>query len=165
MISAKIVCDSVSPQGHRLTTFELRYPKFIHGEVMTHRVFSRNASSRRAIPTAKYLEEVRSGALRAKPEFWGKNQKGMQAAEELTGYELNQAKFAWDEAALGAALIAERLAKLGAHKQIVNRILEPFLHINVVVTATEYMNFFGLRLDKDAQPEPITASRNNSEPR
>jgi thymidylate synthase ThyX len=153
MISAKIILDSVSPEGHRLTTFELRYPKFIHGEFMTHRVFSRNASSSRAIPTKKYLEEVRSDELRACPVFWGKNQAGMQAAEELTGSELIDAKHAWARAALNAADIAEEMMVDGVHKQIVNRILEPFIHINVVVTATEYMNFFGLRLDAGAQPE------------
>jgi hypothetical protein len=72
MISAEMICDSVSPQGHRLTTLRLRYPKWIHSEFMTHRVFSRNASSSRAIPTAEYLEEARSDALRAAPVWWGK---------------------------------------------------------------------------------------------
>lgn len=152
MISASIVLDSVSEQQHRLTTFELRYPKFIHGELMTHRVFSRNASSSRAIPTEKYLEEVRSDGLRAEPAAWGKNQKGMQAKELLNEKDATEAKRLWSAAALAAAADAERMHKLGAHKQIVNRILEPYVHINVVVTATEYQNFFGLRLHKDADP-------------
>ena len=169
MIEARVVCDSISPAGIRLTTMQLRYPKFIHGEFMTHRVFSRNASSSRAVPTAKLLEEARSDALRAAPVFWGKNQPGMQAAEELgnvvkraraaiigrtdetTDREL--AEFAWAGAAITAAGFAEIMLASGAHKQIVNRLLEPFLHINVVVTATEWDNFFGLRLDAAAQPE------------
>lgn len=134
---------------------------------MTHRVISRNASSSRAIPTAKLLEEVRSDALRAAPVFWGKNQPGMQAAEELsdTPYKfhgdnideklssLQCAKDSWRNAALDAAVHAETLLSHGAHKQIVNRLLEPFSHINVIATATEWDNFFGLRLHKDAQPE------------
>jgi len=164
MIEAKIICDSVNPTGQRLTTFQLRYPRFIHAEFMTHRRFSRNASSSRAVPTAKLLEEVRSDALRAVPVFWGKNQAGMQAAEELDDVETlpcgagpltqkDRAKMEWQMAALAAANSAERMASIGAHKQIVNRIIEPFTHINVVCTATEYMNFFGLRLDKAAQPE------------
>lgn len=171
MIEAEVVRDSVSGEGKRLTTFKLRYPKFIHGEFMTHRVFSRNASSSRAIPVAKMIEEVRSDALRAAPVSWGKNQPGMQAAEELDDSErrhligrilgdegthvtdLEFAKATWRRAALGAAIDAEQLAKIGAHKQIANRVLEPFLHINVICTATEYDNFFGLRLDKAAQPE------------
>lgn len=161
MISAEVICDSVSEQGKRLTTFKLRYPKFIHGEFMTHRVISRNASSSRAIPTAKLLEEVRSDVLRAGPVFWGKNQSGMQAAEELSKVydsDLNssprqRAILLWRRAAYDAANCAEELLKIGAHKQIVNRLLEPFSHINVVATATEWDNFFGLRLHKDAQPE------------
>lgn len=164
MQQASVVLDSTSPQDLRLTTFLVRYPKFIHGEVMTHRVFTRNASSSRAIPTSKFLEEVRSDHHRAKPIWWGKNEPGMQAWEELddsvnisTGNTFISARMRaqgeWAEAAHQAALAAERLMEIGAHKQIVNRILEPFLHINVLITATEYMNFFGLRLDEDAQPE------------
>lgn len=152
-ISAEVVLDSISPAGHRLTTFKLVYPKFIHGEFMTHRVISRNASSSRAIPTAKLLAEVRSDVLRAAPVFWGKNQAGMQAAEELTGDTLESAKARWAIAAADAAHQAEQLLALGAHKQIVNRLLEPFSHIRVVASATEWDNFFGLRLHKDAQPE------------
>lgn len=163
MIEASIICDSVSERGHRLTTFKLRYPKFIHGEFMTHRVISRNASSSRAIPTKKLIEEVRSDFLRASPVFWGKNQSGMQAAEELDdtqpwakGWSITprqRAKYLWKRAALDAATWAEELLAVGAHKQIVNRVLEPFSHINVVATATEWDNFFGLRLHRDAQPE------------
>jgi|SRR5580700_31777 thymidylate synthase ThyX len=162
MIEAKVICDSISPEGIRLTTMKLRYPKFIHGEFLTHRVFSRNASSSRAIPVAKSIEEVRSDALRAAPVFWGKNQPGMQAVEEITNEERGPhgwyntkatCEHGWRGAAIAAADNAEYLLSFGLHKQIVNRILEPFLHINVVVTATEWDNFFGLRLDKAAQPE------------
>lgn len=172
MISAEVICDSVSKQGKRLTTFKLRYPKFIHGEFMTHRVISRNASSSRAIPTAKLIEEVRSDALCAAPIFWGKNQPGMQAVEELQddmarswekypsegkgfwmGTDRQRAKELWFNAALNAASWADRMNAIGVHKQIVNRLLEPFSHINVVATATEWDNFFGLRLHRDAQPE------------
>lgn len=169
MISAEVVCDSVSHTGKRMTTLKLRYPKFIHGELMTHRQFSRNASSSRAIPTRKLIEEVTLDALRAEPVWWGKNQAGMQAAEELSDtipratehYEQRRsdrqlAMDQWRDAALSAAHHAEQLLAIGAHKQIVNRVLEPFSHINVVVTATEFDNFFGLRLHKDAQPEMRT---------
>ncbi len=153
MISATIISDSISPEQHRLTTFKLRYPKFIHGELMTHRVFSRNASSSRAVPTAKLLEEVCSDALRATFVWWGKNEPGMQANAELEGKPLQEVKEIWESAACSAACFAEEMLKRGAHKQLVNRLLEPFSHINVVVSATEYMNFFGLRLDAGAQPE------------
>lgn len=160
MIEAAVICDSISQEGHRLTTYKLRYPKFIHGEFMTHRVISRNASSSRAIPTAKLLEEVRSDALRASPIWWGKNQPGMQAAEELSTDDTLEwpsprlkAQMIWHDAALMAAQHAEVMNRVGVHKQIVNRLLEPFSHINVVASATEWDNFFGLRLHADAQPE------------
>lgn len=165
-IEAHTVLHSISPDNIELYTVQCRYPKFIHGELMTHRVFSRNASSSRAIPTHKLIEEVRSHALRAQPIFWGKNQKGMEAVEELPDYPASarpyedgyvspkvEVQVAWTRAALNAAYEAERMLKWSAHKQIVNRILEPFSHINVLVSATEWDNFFGLRLDKGAQPE------------
>lgn len=164
-ITASTVADSVSPDGHRLTTLLLRYPRFIHAEFLTHRMFSRNSSSSRAIPTAKLIEEVRSDA-RAAPVFWGKNQAGMQAAGELPDDDYvsgvssrGYAKEIWNEAALDAARQAERLLEIGAHKQIVNRLLEPFLHINTLVSATEWANFDGLRLHKDAQPEMQALAR------
>lgn len=157
-IEASVVLDSVSPDGHRLTTFKLRYPRFIHAEYMTHRVFSRNSSSSRAAPVAKRIAEVRDPLLRATPVWWGREQGGMQAKAELEDERdgmpnLTLVKTAWARAALDAARWAEEMAKAGAHKQLVNRILEPFTHIDVVCTATEYMNFFGLRLDAGAQPE------------
>src|SRR5262245_6803770 len=82
-IEASVICDTINRYGNRLLAFKMRYPKFIHGEFMTHRKLSRKASSSRAVPVAKLLEEVRTEVLQACPVFWGKNQKGMQAAEEL----------------------------------------------------------------------------------
>jgi thymidylate synthase ThyX len=146
----KIIEDSLY-EGSRLTTFQLKYPRFIHSEFMTHRVFSRNASSSRAIPVEKMIEQVRNDP--AMPVHWGKNQSGMQAHEELTGIELARTKLDWVNAYLQAAAIAERMATYGAHKQVVNRILEPFQWISVVCTATDYQNFFDLRCHEDAQPE------------
>lgn len=152
MIKATVIADSVHhATGTRITTFELVYPRFIHSEFMTHRVFNRNASSSRAIPTAKFIEQVRNEPVM--PSHWGKNQKGMQAEEELTPAEIEDAKFIWDNAASAAAVYAEQLRRGQVHKQIVNRILEPFTHIRVVVTSTSWANFYGLRDHEDAQPE------------
>jgi thymidylate synthase ThyX len=163
-ISAKIITDSFSPDNVRLTTMQLRYPKFIHGEFMTHRVFSRNASSSRAIPVERLIKDVIEDPVY--PSFWGKNQKGMQAAEEnsetvpvrmsylpTSSSEHLDKKEAWDVARERAVELARAFAAAGYHKQIVNRLLEPFCHINVVVTATEWSNFFALRCHPDAQPE------------
>lgn len=152
MIKATVIADSVHHvTGTRITTFELVYPRFIHSEFMTHRVFNRNASSSRAIPTSKFIEQVRNEPVM--PSHWGKNQKGMQAEEELTPEEIIDAKFAWNQAATSAAIYAEILRRGQVHKQIVNRILEPFTHIRVVVTSTSWANFYGLRDHEDAQPE------------
>jgi hypothetical protein len=151
MIEAKIIADSISEAGKRLTTLQLVYPRFIHSELMTHRVFSRNASSSRAIPVKKMLEMVRNEP--AMPIHWGRNQPGMQADEQLIGVELDTAKALWIDAAEAAAEIAEHMMGVGLHKQVANRILEPFQHISVVLTATEFDNWFELRAHKDAQPE------------
>jgi thymidylate synthase ThyX len=150
-ISAKIIADSVSPDGKRLTTVQTRYPKFIHGEVMTHRAFSRNASSSRAIPVARLIQDVIDDPI--EPSFWGKNQPGMQAAEELTGEYLNMAKAYWNIVRSMSISSARYLTIYGTHKQIVNRILEPYCHINTLISATEWDNFFELRCHPAAQPE------------
>lgn len=151
MISAKVIEDSLSPVGVRLTTLELRYPRFIHAEFMTHRKFSRNASSSRAIPVSKMLEQVRRDI--AMPTYWGKNQPGMQAFEEVDDQTKEEAKRIWVDAASAALMYAKQMHELGVHKQTVNRILEPFMYISVIVTASSFQNFFDLRLHKDAQPE------------
>ena len=150
-IQAKIIEDSISFEGKRITTFQLLYPRFIHSEVMTHRVFSRNASSSRAIPVSKMLAMVREEP--AMPIHWGKNQPGMQANEQLALGNQYLAEVLWREAAQKAASVAERMMELGLHKQVTNRILEPFQHISVVLTATDFNNWFELRAHPDAQPE------------
>lgn len=179
MISAQVICDSISPQEKRLPTLKLRYPKFIHGEAKTHRVLrlgneggyvvleqevgfmddpnlSRNASSSRAVPVHRMIEEVRNESTMACPVYFGREQKGMQSGEAFVGAELKFVMRLWRDAALSAADHAERMWKAGLHKSLVNRIIEPYTHINVVVSATEWDNFFGLRLHKDAQPEMRT---------
>lgn len=150
-IEASVIEDSSAPNGVRLTTLQLRYPRFIHPEFMTHRVFSRNASSSRAIPTPKLIEQVRRTP--AMPVHWGRNQPGMQAEVEVDAQTQARAEAEWRSAAEEAAYAAVRMHELGVHKQVVNRLLEPFLHIEVIVTATEWSNFFALRAHPDAQPE------------
>lgn len=150
MITAKIIQDSMnSVNDVRITTFELEYPRFIHSEFMTHRVFSRNAASSRAIPIAKMKEQVLNSP--ASPVHWGANQAGMQAGAEHSNVDL--CTETWNKAAKSAVLSAIELQQLGLHKQIVNRVLEPFQTMKTVVTATDWDNFFMLRDHTDAQPE------------
>lgn len=151
MIRATIIQDSISEDGVRLTTFELEYPRFIHAELMTHRMFSRNAASSRAVPIEKMIEHVRSTP--AKPIFWGKNQPGMQAAVELEGNELQQARSLWDRAATAAAGYSSQMAQAGMHKQIANRVTEPYQTMKTIITATEFANWYWLRDHHMAQPE------------
>lgn len=152
MITAKIVAHSkCAITGKEIITWELEYQRFIHAEFMTHRLFSRNAASSRAIPVAAVIEQVRNNP--AMPIHWGQNQAGMQAKEELSPALITSAKFLWKWAARFAANIAEKMVKVGLHKQAANRILEPFQMIKVVMTTTEDDNWFWLRNHTDAQPE------------
>lgn len=157
-ISAKIIKASQNAYtGQKIATFELDYPRYIHSEIMTHRMFSRNAQSSRAVPVSKTLEVNQEGV---KPIIWGKNKAGMSSVEELTGIELESAKALWDCAAKNAFIYSKRLTDVGLHKQWSNRITEPFSRIKVIVTATEYNNFFWLRDDPDAaQPEIVDLAR------
>jgi hypothetical protein len=165
-ITAKVIADSIGDDAPRITTIQLRYPRFIHAELLTHRVFSRNSSSSRAIPVERLIQDVIDDT--AMPIHWGKNMAGMQAKEEcnemipLLGPSISigsgkhmpcTREEAWLEARDRAIEVARAFAAAGYHKQIVNRLLEPFAHINVIVTATQWSNFLALRDHEDAQPE------------
>lgn len=151
MITAKILLDSVNIVGCRLTTFLLTYPRFIHSEVMTHRMFSRNAASSRAIPISKMIEQILNNP--AMPVTWGMNQKGMQAEKSISKEDAHSAEKIWIEAMYRAIESSKKLEALKVHKQISNRLMEPFFHITTLLTATDFGNFFILRAHKDAQPE------------
>jgi hypothetical protein len=151
-VEVKIIADSIShPAGKRITTFQLKYQRFFHSELMTHRMLSRNASSSRAIPVAKMLAQVWNDP--AMPVYWGSNKAGMQAGTELTGIKKKIAQTLWVGAGRAMCVASWVMMKLGMHKQITNRMLEPWQYISVVVTATEWDNFYALRNHKDAQPE------------
>lgn len=149
--SAKIILDSRSPDGVQLTTFEVTFPRFILAEFNTHRMLSRNSASSRAIPVKKQLERVRNNPF--VPSYWGKNQKGMQAKEEVAHHEAQMAEEIWLTGRDYAVSVAEALLAQGVHKQLANRLLEPYMWQTVLVTATEWDNFLNLRTHPDAQPE------------
>lgn len=149
--SVEIVLDSISEAGCRITTMKLLFPRYILAQFNTHRVFSRNASSSRAIPISKMIEKIKANP--AIPLTWGSNKAGMQAGEELSDEKIIKAYNEWIKALDLAIGQAEVLYDIGLHKQHVNRILEPFMLTEVLVTATEWDNFFELRCHEDAQPE------------
>ena len=150
MISAKVIADTIH-NGHRITSLQLVMPRFILAQYNTHRSFSRNTASSRAIPTAKLIEQVRTNYVQ--PVQWGANKAGMQSEQELEAQEIEKAKEIWCRAAHAAADFAEQMAALGLHKQHANRIIEPYMWAHTIVTSTEWENFFKLRIDDAAQPE------------
>lgn len=146
-ISAEIVADSISEKGHRITTFLLTYPRFIHGEVMTHRLFSRNSASSRAIPFEKMVKMVEEDPFT--PVAWQKDHKGMQGKEyELNPDEIQRKIDFWMGARDYAINYASTIYESDTTKQLCNRLLEPFMWHTVLITATEFENFFELRCPK-----------------
>lgn len=165
----RVVLDSLGPSDVRLTTLEVTIPRIVLAEFNTHRMFSRNSASSRAIPVKSMLERVKADPF--VPVWWGKNQKGMQAAEELEPRFREMAERAWLNARDNICNTVEFLAiDLDLHKQIANRLLEPWMWQTIIVTATEWDNFFNLRLDAAAQPEIrkgaelMKAARDSSKP-
>ncbi|HTX57670.1 MAG TPA: FAD-dependent thymidylate synthase [Candidatus Acidoferrales bacterium] len=149
--AARVLTDSISPAGIRLTTLEVRFPRFILSEANTHRVFSRNSASSRAVPTGKMIERVMQNP--AMPVEWGVNKPGMSATQTLTPEQVEEAKAEWLRARDDAVAHVRNLQKFNVHKQVVNRILEPFMWHTVIISATEWENFYSLRLAANAQPE------------
>lgn len=153
MFKVKILADSVNDSGNRLTTFELVYPEFIHNELLTHRMLSRNAMSSRAIPVEKLLKLVEDDPV--VPIEFGRNQKGMQAGKPFDDLDLEICTSIWMDACKDAIRHARRLSERGVHKQIVNRILGPYKWINVIASATDWWHFFNLRAHPMAEPHMI----------
>lgn len=152
MISAKIIADSICyPTGARITTFEVSFPRWILAELNTHRVFGRNSASSRAIPLKSNINNILNNT--AIPVYWGKSKQGMVADEEISGENKIKAEEIWLKARDSAIDYALQLEGLGIHKQISNRLIENFSYQKVIITATEWTNFFNQRAHKDAQPE------------
>ena len=151
-ISAQIIEDSISPYGVRLCSYQLRYPRWFHPELMTHRAFARNASSSRAIPVRTMLSRVLENP--AEPIHLGLQEKGMQARAQITDPTARSAALGlWRRAMHEAVKSAGSLVDdCGLHKQIANRLTEPWQHMDVVLSATDFENFFALRCHPDAEP-------------
>lgn len=150
MFSAKVILDSQGTMS-RLTTMLITYPRCIHAELLRHRVFSRNTASSRAIPIAQVIEQVRTNPFI--PLHWGAAQGGMQAYKEVNEEAQADASSAWIQLSRMSCKVAEVMSEdLGLHKQVVNRILEPWVWVTEIVTATQWSNFFHLRCDAAAEP-------------
>jgi len=167
-ISATIVADSKNQFDNRLTTFVLTFPRYILAELNTHRMLSKNSASSRAIPFKKMVKSVRTNPFI--PIAWMKDHSGMQGNEYFSGWKVNIIKFFWILASKFAIVSALILNKLGLTKQLVNRILEPFMWHTVILSGTEFENFFSLRCSEFADIHiqklayEMLEAYNNSEP-
>jgi hypothetical protein len=150
-VSSKVILDSISPEGIRLPTVQLRFPRIMLPEFNTHRAFTRNARSTRAVPTDKLIREVRDNPYI--PMRWGLNQPGMQAGGNADEELAKDMELEWRTAARDAARRAENLFQMGLHKQWAGRLLEPFMYVDVLLSSTDLTNFMALRDHDDAQDE------------
>lgn len=155
--SAKVIADSVNTAGDRLTTMEVVMHRFVLSEFNTHRALSRCSASSRAIPVSAQIQKVLDDP--AIPLVWPSEKSGMVGGEPLVGEALSKARSHWMEARMSAINTAERMTSVGVHKSIVNRVLEPFMWHTVVVSATEWDNFWELRISPLAQPEMMAAAK------
>lgn len=151
MISAKVIAHSIDPISREIATLAVTMPRIILAEFNTHRVFSRNSASSRAIPTKKFLDQIKNNPFI--PEYWGQNQSGMKAREEIPEESKVRANKLWLEAKKSMEKKVLQFQEINLHKQITNRLLEPWFYTTVLVTSTEWNNFFKLRCHPDAQPE------------
>lgn len=146
------IADSIGEDAPRITTFQLKYPRIVHAELMTHRVFSRNASSSRAIPVTRLADWDKFVPL------FRENKPGMQPGKFLGAEQQDEAEALWEEAAEFCLKTALKLADkdgLNVHKQWANRMLEWFGYINVLVTSTEWSNFIALRTEQNDDLMPV----------
>ena len=151
-ITAKVICDSISEQGIRITTLEVEAPRIVLAEINTHNAISKNCSSTRAITLKKAIQQIRDNGF--EPLYLGKKQSGMSAEIEIDSESKLHALYLWSEAKDEMIHIVERLdEECELHKQISGRLLEPFQMVKQVLTATDWENFFNLRLHRDSQPE------------
>lgn len=168
-IRATIVCDSVNKNFGRITTLNIKYGRFIHPEFLRHRQISRSVKSSRAIPAKKLRSEVMKNTYM--PVKFGKNQKGMQSKESLKGVKYVAAQSLWRLSALISCAAHFTLEKCSLHKEVVNRVIEPYMYVEETITATDWDNLFTLRIHDDAQEdirsivEKIKYAMDHSEPK
>lgn len=148
-IKATIIADSISLDGKRITTFELEFPRIILAEFNTHRVFSRNTASTRAVPLNKAIEMLKTAHFYPNP--FTKNVPGMKANDPIE--DQVEAEEIWNWSLIDQIYYVEQLAELEVSKQHAGRLLEPFQYVKTAVTATEWDNWYELRDHEDAQPE------------
>ena len=169
-IDATIIADSKNEHGNRLTTFIVTLPRIVLAEFNTHRMLSRNSASSRAIPFEKMVQRCQETPFI--PIKWQKDHKGMQGTEYFEDLaEIDNCKGDWLYARDGAVVAAMSMNNYGLTKQLCNRLLEPFMWHTVIVTASEWENFFALRAHPAAEihiaklAEVMLSEYNDSDPK
>lgn len=170
MIKAEIIADSLNEFGNRITTFVITFPRIVLAEFNTHRMFSRNSASSRAIPFSKMVEAVRKTPFI--PLKWMMDHKGMQGNQYFDSVRSDMCEHEWLKTRDLVIDQAEILNQgIGLTKQMANRLLEPWMYHTAIVTATEYENFFALRAESGAEihiqklAEEMLYAMNESQPR
>ncbi len=152
MIKAKIVQDSSLPTGERVLTFSAMYGRLIHSELLRHRAASHSVKSSRAIPTKKYREEVKQNIY--VPVKFGTKKRGMQAGKP-TFLSKFYGERVWRLSSKFACLFHWMMEKLDIHKEVANRILEPYVWVEETITveADALKEIAELRIHDDAQED------------
>lgn len=146
----KILADSINPNSDRITTFLIDIPKPLLGEVARHRVFSLNAASSRAIPIDRVIEQVTDDPW---IPIFTKSQRGMGGKEFTDEEEISHIQAEWLVARDNAVTQAVYLKEMDVAKEIVNRLIEPWQIVPVIITGTTFDNFFNLRCAESAQAD------------
>jgi hypothetical protein len=146
---AEVVKHSVSPDGKEIITFSLKYGLIIHAEVLRHKLLNHSVKSNRAIPCKNIRREVLDDPY--VPVHFGSNQPGMVADKEHPFQKL--VRNTWKAARYPAVGVHWFLDKIGVHKEVCNRLLNPWQWVRETLTGTELDNFYNLRLHRDAQKD------------
>jgi thymidylate synthase ThyX len=147
-IDVKILA-ATRPMGfgkYGLVSIEYVVPLYIHTEILTHRRFSRNASSARAMSTTRY-----AGLGYYMPPQFYQSQKGMEASAQPIKHQW-LARMVWSAAIQGTELAARVLERLKVAKEQRNRLIAPAKMVKGIITGTEsaWQSFFHLRNNKNA---------------
>jgi thymidylate synthase ThyX len=169
VIRAEVIADSISPRGDRLTTLQVTFPRCILSEINTHRAFSRNSASSRAVPVRRMLEQVQANPFI--PLRWQNAQAGMQGGEDLNESRSHNATQEWLCAARDAVEHAKAfLDSHRIHKTMANRLLEPFAWHTAIISGTDWHGFWRQRcsplaeIHMEATATAMAAAYDESEP-
>lgn len=150
-ISAKVILDALPKKGARLTTIEVVMPKFLIAQLNTHRALVKNSASSRAMPVTFVITSIVENYVTPMDFGMPANSRGMVAKSSLTGWRKHASRLLWNTGMYVNIAIAYLQSKVGLHKAWANRPLEAYMYTKVLITATDWENFFKLRVHKDAQ--------------